>query len=332
MGFKARIALTIFIFMVVATSCTYSGDQDNDSKASVFYLINSGPSDEFFSLMEKGAMDSAEEMNCKLVVRTPKEQGDAMAQLDYLNEAQKAGANGIAIHPISDADVEAKLEELRLSGVIINSFFRGADKKTYDITVGTDSYESGQIAARRALEAIKSSGELLVITDEIAQRSRERAEGFSAYIGQVTSTQSSDVKIYDTVITDGSGEDSEAKVAKILESHPTISMIYATGAQELCGAFQAVSKMKLNNKILLLGFDNTYETRSLLENGNIYGLIVPVPYNVGYMSIRYLKKLELNEVVDATVNTGVRFIKAEDYASEDVKALLDPTREGEVSR
>ena len=329
MRIKAELALTIILLVLFLTSCIYVDEGRSEDFDCIFYLINSGPEDDFFKILKQGAEDAASEMNIKLETRALRIANNAVAQLEYINEAENAGARGITISPVNDPKVEEKLKDLRLHGVVINSFDRRVDKEICDITVGTDSYESGEIAARRGIEAIGGSGEILVVTNGVSRRSVDRANGFTSYLEALPIDKKTSLSISDTVTDDATKDDAKNKVKESLKGHPDVKLIFATGSAELCGAYEAVSELKLDG-IELIGFDVTDQTKELLQNKSIYGLLIPVPYNVGYLSIRYLKKLALNEAVDDTINSGVRFIKAEDAYAEDSKVLLSASLNEEV--
>ena len=90
------------------------------------------------------------------------------------------------------------------------------------------------------------------------------------------------------------------------------------------GAGQTIAENKVNDKIMLIGFDSDDKTVKLLADGNIKALVVQDPFRMGYEGIKTALAASKGENVPENVDTGANLITKENMNSERSKELLTP--------
>ena len=90
------------------------------------------------------------------------------------------------------------------------------------------------------------------------------------------------------------------------------------------GAGQAIAENKLEDKIMLIGFDSDDKTVKLLADGVIKALVVQDPFRMGYEGVKTAFAASKGEKVAKDVDTGVNVITKENMNTERSKELLTP--------
>jgi ribose transport system substrate-binding protein len=114
-----------------------------------------------------------------------------------------------------------------------------------------------------------------------------------------------------------------------LEHHDRSDHSQSRSARRFCleldhGAGQAIAENKVNDKIVLIGFDSDDKTVKLLADGNIKALVVQDPFRMGYEGIKTALAASKGEKVPENVDTGANLITKENMNSERSKELLTP--------
>jgi ABC-type xylose transport system substrate-binding protein len=100
--------------------------------------------------------------------------------------------------------------------------------------------------------------------------------------------------------------------------------VFASNLTMAQGAGQAIAENKVNDKIMLVGFDSDDKTVKLLADGNIKAIVVQDPFRMGYEGIKTALAASKGEKVPETVDTGANLITKENMNSERSKELLTP--------
>lgn len=134
-----------------------------------------------------------------------------------------------------------------------------------------------------------------------------------------------DIKVVETKVADGDVEQSRMAAVQLIKEHPNLKAIYATNQPGTIGACQAIDELGVGNKVQLIGFDYFEGADNYLSSGVLDAVIAQNPYNMGYLGVRYAKKLVTGEEVASTVDTGATLITPDNMNDEDIRFLVNPT-------
>ena len=133
------------------------------------------------------------------------------------------------------------------------------------------------------------------------------------------------MKIVETKYCEGNIELSKAGTIQLLSEHPDLKVIYATNQPGTVGACQAIDELGRADDITLVGFDYFDGADAYIQSGVLDAVIAQNPYNMGYLGVRYAKRLIDGETIAASVDTGATLITADNLQDADIRWLVDPT-------
>lgn len=133
------------------------------------------------------------------------------------------------------------------------------------------------------------------------------------------------IKIVETKVGGGDVEQSRMAAVQLIKEHPDLKVIYATNQPGTIGACQAIDELGVGNKVQLVGFDYFEGADNYLSSGVLDAVIAQNPYNMGYLGVRYAKKLVTGEAVASSVDTGATLITPDNMNDEDIRFLVNPT-------
>ena len=100
--------------------------------------------------------------------------------------------------------------------------------------------------------------------------------------------------------------------------------MFSTNTNTTLGVCKAISKLKLENQITVIGFNSDAEEISYIKNGVLDGTVVQNPYMQGYVSVRYAKKMIEGENVPVQLETGAVFVNQSNMNDDFVSRMIYP--------
>ena len=118
---------------------------------------------------------------------------------------------------------------------------------------------------------------------------------------------------------------SREDLERIFSEHPDIKVIYAPNQPGTVGACEAIDELGRADDITLVGFDYFDGADAYIQSGVLDAVIAQNPYNMGYLGVRYAKRLLDGDTIAASVDTGATLITADNLQDADIRWLIDPT-------
>jgi len=115
-----------------------------------------------------------------------------------------------------------------------------------------------------------------------------------------------------------------AIVSRLVEQYPDLGGIVALNENSTVGAGRALQDMSLQDRIHLVGFDNSREEIDFLEKGVVKALVVQKPFNMGYVGIRTLMEILRGRPVEPIIYTDSVLVRQENMFTEENQKLLFP--------
>ena len=111
----------------------------------------------------------------------------------------------------------------------------------------------------------------------------------------------------------------------LLTLHPTkISLIYGTNETSTLGVCDALEERGLAGQIKVVGFDCSPTIAEYIDKGTVNASVVQNPYNMGYLGVRYAKKLINGENISTVLDTGATLVDSENLHDENIEFLINP--------
>lgn len=118
--------------------------------------------------------------------------------------------------------------------------------------------------------------------------------------------------------------DSAYEAAKKLlgEDGNKVKVVFATNTNTTIGAAKYIDEKGLGDQIYMVGFNYDKDVIKHLRTKVIDGLVIQNPYNMGYVSVNYARKIMDGEKVGQMLDTGVTFVSADNMNDEYIRTLL----------
>ena len=100
--------------------------------------------------------------------------------------------------------------------------------------------------------------------------------------------------------------------------------IFTPNESTTFGMLQALRKSGTNKKVKLIGFDSSDTLVNALKEGDIDGLVVQNPFNMGYLAVKTMADHLRGKKVDKRIDTGARLVTKENLDEPAVKEIMQP--------
>jgi LacI family transcriptional regulator len=240
----------------------------------------------FFEDVIAGAKQAAEEyttFGVSVIIKASKG-FNVQAQLNLINDMLQNNVNAIAITPINDEVIIAKLNEVIKAGVSIVAVTADITGVDYLAYVGCNHEKSGRIAADLISLLTNEKAIIGVIAGSLKMLGhKQRIDGLKTVIEQ----KYPNINICSIVENQDDNIISYNKVTQLLKDRPDIDVLFFVAAGT-SGGIRAVIENGFANKVKIITFDLTETNRKYLSQGIISAVLCQEPFKQGYTAIKLI--------------------------------------------
>jgi len=364
--FRTIAACTLSAMMLISAGCgkpqnAGGNGQQGGPPAKVAVITKQQLS--YWDDVKKGAEDAGNELGIQIMYTVATSDNDYVSQVAAIKEAIAADAKAIVIAPNSDTELNSVLDEAVAKGIkVININSKVKDYGKIESFIRCSDSDSGAVAARNVAKILEEKGAdyeklgKIAIIGHTASTAEERIQGF---IGVLTSYASHNIKKPSVTETDpeklveanaaadaeynsklekfsknfvqgdrvADREKAEKEAEKLLKNDGNgISIMFGTNTNTTLGICDAVSSLKLDDKIIVVGFNSDEEELSYIRKGTLNGTVVQNPYIMGYVGVRYANKVIKGRTVPTELDVGATFVNGSNMNDDYVQLLLYPDK------
>ena len=328
--------------MLMLTGCSSSGQEPT---ANIYVICKS--SDSYWDNVRAGAVEAGEEMNLRVIYEAPDTENDVAEQIRMIDDAIGAGANAIVIAPLDKDELNEALTRAKVADIPVLTIDSDVSFEGRRSCISTQNYSAGAVAARFVESMNLGEGTAAIIThSNTAQTAQERTIGFmeelsgksaagSAVPQQAAeaipgseksngSGNASGLRVLETKNGEGNVQQSREAAIQLIKENPDLKLIYTTNQPGTMGACQAIEELGKENEVTLIGFDAFEGAATYIESGVLDAVVTQNPYNMGYLGVRYARKILRGEAVAKSVDTGATLVTLDNLHDEDVQFLMNP--------
>ena len=318
----------------------------------------------FWDDVKKGAVDAGDELGYEIMYSVAEGDNDYVSQIDAVKSAMNKGAKAIVIAPNSETDLNAVFKEAKDREIAILNINSKADFEGVASLINSSDEDSGALAARNAIKMLKVTDPNLenlgkvAIIGHTASTAEPRIQGFiDVLTTQFATSINPEVTLTDEEKAEGvtleekteaekgamiakfqkgiiQGEscakrtDAEAEALELLKSDGNgISIIFATNTNTTLGVCDAVNKLNLGDKIIVVGFNSDADEIDYIKTGVLDGTVIQNPYVLGYLGVRYAHKLIQGSDIPNHLDIGATFVSQSNMTDDFVNLLLYPDKQ-----
>ncbi|MEA1913078.1 MAG: sugar-binding protein [candidate division WOR-3 bacterium] len=284
-------------------------------KVPTFILVPKSVGLPYWAEVERGMNDAAKELGVKAIFNGPPE-AISSGQISIIEGAISRGIDGIGVSPNEPGALEGIIGRATERGIPVVTFDSDAPKSLRFSYIGTDNYEAGKVLGKKVVKIVGEKGKIAVLTGGLGARNlNRRIEGLKEVISSYPGIK---------IVTLQANNDDESlalsQAEAILQSHPDLSAFVGINAAAAPGAARALRTVNKKGTVKIVGFDTVPMTREFIRGGYIQGTVGQRPYLMGYVSIKVLYDIYMNErmkipeeinTIDPNIDTGIIFVTAE---------------------
>lgn len=300
------------------------GGPGSSEKKFVIAVIPKGTQHEFWKSIHAGANKAAEELgNVEVLWKGPATEDNREQQIQVVENFVNRGVDAMVLAPLDRTALVAPVELARRKNipvVIIDSSLDSEDITSY---VATNNYNGGALAARHLGKLLEGKGNIVVLRYQVGSASTEQREaGFLETMKKEFPEM--------TILSDElySGADRTGALAKaenlLTRFGDKIDGWFCPCEPVMHGTLQALRQRGLAGKIKVVGFDAGDDVVAALRSGDIDGLILQDPVNMGYLGVKTaVEKLQGKDVVKE-VSTGENLLTKQNMDEPKYAQLHSP--------
>jgi ribose transport system substrate-binding protein len=292
-------------------------------------VIPKGTTHEFWKSIHAGARKAEQELNAKginvqIIWKGPLKEDDREQQIQVVENFVAQRVSGIVLAPLDRKGLVAPVEMAvrgKIPVVIIDS---GLESKAPVSSVSTDNREGGRIAARNLGRLLGGKGNVIMLRYAVGSASTEqREEGFL----EVMKKDYPNIKLISTDQHAGATRDSAKRTAENLLNRfgRQVNGIFASNESSAAGMLLALRDAGLGGgKVKFVAFDSGETLNAGLKAGDIQGMVVQNPLNMGYLGVKTMVSVLQGKKVDLVIDTGVGFVTKENFDSPEMADIVNP--------
>jgi ribose transport system substrate-binding protein len=301
-------------------------------------VIPKGTTHDFWRAIHAGAKKAANERgNVEIIWQGPSQEDQRQEQQNIVERFASENVSAIVLAPCDRRSLVAPVEEALKKGipvVIIDSGLEETPLITsspkYLGYVATDNEKGGELAAARVVEILqgKRGAKVVMLPYQAGSESTEKREaGFAKRIRGATDIQF-------TIANEEAGAtvaSAQSAAERLLSVHPDLDVLFTPNESSTTGAVQALRSLKRavsssNEKpVRLVGFDGSAILIDALRNGDVDGLVLQDPFDMGYQSVlRAIDALEGRMPQQPVRHTNLGVATRANLEQADIRLLYAP--------
>jgi ribose transport system substrate-binding protein len=330
---KVIAAIVLVALAVVFTSVSCRQKKQESVDTYRIAVIPKGTTHIFWKSIHAGAIKAQEELkasglNVEVIWKGPLKEDDRESQIRVVEDFVTRGVSGIVLAPLDDAALRMPVKDAVDNGipvVIIDSDLKSDD---YTSFVATDNYIGGRKGGECLAEILGGKGKVIMLRyQEGSASTMNREQGFL----DVLKEKYPDIKVvsanqYGGATTESAYQASENLLAPLrtADGKLTIDGIFCPNESTAFAMLRALEDSDLAGKVKYVGFDSSDRLVQGLRNGEIQGLVLQDPINMGYLGVKTLVAHLQGQKVEKRIDTGSAVATPENMDDPKMKNLLEP--------
>ena len=331
---RNALAISICLAMVLC-GCTSSRKPSGPTKpATTIAVIPKATAHEFWQSVHAGAVKAKLELNkagenIEIIWLGPDNESEREKQISMVNNMRNKGVAGIVLAPLDKMALRRPVADATAMGipvVIIDSGLEGSD---YISFVATDNKQGGRLGGKHLVELLGGKGKVVLLRYQENSASTENREAGFLEVMAAHKDKGIVVASSETYggATNASAQEASATLLRRFtdsDGKLTIDGIFTPNASTTIGMLMALRTQGFAGKVKFVGFDSTEQLTDALRKGQIDGLVLQNPMNMGYLGVKAVVRHLKKENVEPRIDTGVVLVTKENIDKPELRDVVNP--------
>ena len=316
------------IVLISFVGCTKPSGPASSGKKLTIAVIPKGTTHEFWKSIHAGSNKAAAELTSQgtqveVIWKGPLREDDREQQIQVVEGFTTQGVNGIVLAPLDDRALVRPVEDAKRATVPTVIIDSGLQSDSIVSFVATDNRKGGSLAADRLGELLNGKGKVLLLRyAEGSASTTEREEGFLTEI----KAKFPGIELVSTDQYAGATRDTAKRASENLLNRfgEDVQGIFTPNESSTAGMLLALQDINKAGKVSFVGFDASQSFIDAMRAGQLHGIVVQNPFNMGYLGVRTMVDHLRGKNVEKKIDTGVMLVTKENLETPEVKTLLHP--------
>ena len=319
-----RRILLLILLSALLVGCT----ANSGKKKLTIAVIPKGTTHEFWKSIHAGSNKAAQELaaqgtDVEVIWKGPLREDDREQQIQVVEGFAAQGVSGIVLAPLDDRALVRPVADARRAGVPTVIIDSGLQSDEFVSFVATDNRKGGSLAADRMGQLLNGKGKVLVL--RYAEGSASTTEREQGFIEQIKA-KFPGIELVSTDQYAGATRDTAKRASENLLNRfgDQVQGIFTPNESSTMGMLLALEDIGKAGKVSFVGFDVSQKFIEAINGGQLHGIVVQNPFNMGYLGVKTMVDNLQGKTVEKKIDTGVMLVTKDNMESPEVKTLLHP--------
>lgn len=320
-----KILLAYFFaisMLIVSCNGREGAAENNENRRLKIAVIPKGSTHVFWRSVHAGAAKAAHEEDIEIIWQGPQKEDDRQMQIQVVQNFVSRGVDGILLAPLDDRSLVPPVKAALKRDIPVVIFDSDLQSNEYASFVATNNLEGGRLCAKRLAEVMGGKGKVILLRyAEGSASTAEREAGFLEGINEF----GPNIELISTNQYAGATMERAFQVSQnLLNRFGEVEGIFCANETSTQGMLRALQTSGKAGKVKFVGFDSNEVLINAIQNGEIHGLAVQDPFNMGYLGVKTTAAYIRGEDYDKRIDTGVTMVIPENMNEPEVQRLLYP--------
>ncbi len=326
-----RLKVLLMVFILSATYFACDKSETKDDKITIA-VIPKGTTHIFWESVHAGAIKASVELGVNINWVGPEKEDDRQQQIAVVDNQVLNSVSGIVLAPLDAMALRRPVRDAvrrSIPVIIIDSGLHDSED-VYTSFIATNNREGGRIAGREMGKFLEGKGRVVLFRYmEGSASTTNREEGFLESLEEFTGITLVSDEQYAGATRAQAQQASENLLLRFKDKQGnlTIDGLFCPNASSTYGMLQALRRQRLTGEVIFIGFDSDDPLVKGLEQGEIHGLVVQNPFQMGFLGVKIMLDHLQGKPVEKRIDTGVTFVLGEDLKKPEIQELIDPDLE-----
>jgi ribose transport system substrate-binding protein len=291
-------------------------------------VVPKGTTHVFWKSIHAGAVKAASELgNVDIVWKSGLKEDDRESQIKVIEDLVIRRLDGLVVAPLDDTALRPPIHDAVRQGipvVIMDSDLKSDQHVSF---VATDNYQGGFKAGELLARLLNGKGRVVMLRYmEGSASTMGREQGFLDAVKAHPGLEMLVANRYAGATAEEAYRASENLLAPYRQADGSLKVdgLFACNESTTFGMLRALQDSGWAGKVRFVGFDSSSLLVKALEGGELDGLILQDPLNMGYLGVKTLVAHLRKEKVDRRIDTGSTVVTRENMNEPAIRALLEP--------
>jgi len=319
---KKMVGLIVATVMLCLTlqSVVAGGKAETAGAGGIYIpLISKGFQHQFWQAVKQGAEKAAKDLNVSITFEGPESESQVDKQIEMLQAALGKNPTALGIAALDSKAAIPLLQEAQKKKIPVIAFDSGVDSDIPLTTVSTDNIVAAGVAADKVAEVIGKKGKVAIIVhDQTSRTGIDRRDGFLKRMKEAYP----DIQVLEPQYGGGDHLKSTEIAKAVINGNPDLKAYFGANEGSAIGIINAVKELKMEGKIVVVGYDSGKLQIDAIKSGLMYGAVQQNPVLMGYKTVEAAVKAIKGETLPKKIDSGYVWADKSNLDSPEVKNVL----------